>query len=117
MSRMSLGIGASLAVIYPILYLIGADSGVVFCRKADFDSVGGYGEGLSFAEDIDFFLRFKRASGARAGVPSIPRVDPHRDRAVLIHPAAVHPGRIEAEVDVPMSVHGHHSTRARHLGP
>jgi len=87
MSRMSLGIGASLAVIYPILYLIGADSGVAFCRKADFDSIGGYDEGLSFAEDIDFFLRIKklgrtrgqrftRASGART-VTSARKFDKH----------------------------------------
>ena len=89
MSRWSLGIGVSLALVYPVIYAIGADSGVVFCRRPDWEEVGGYNEGMTFAEDVDFFLRlkklgrtrgqrFRRTRGARA-VTSSRKFDTHGD--------------------------------------
>ena len=87
MSRWSLGIGVSLALLYPIIYAIGADSGVVFCRRSDWEEVGGYNESMTFAEDVDFFLRlrklgrtrgqrFRRTTGART-VTSARKFDRH----------------------------------------
>lgn len=89
MSRWSLGIGVSLALLYPVIYAIGADSGVVFCRRSDWEEVGGYNEGMTFAEDVDFFRRirklgrirgqrFRRTSGART-VTSARKFDKYGD--------------------------------------
>ncbi len=44
------------------------DAGVVFCRKADFDAIGGYNEERSFAEDVQFLMdlsRLARRKGQR----------------------------------------------------
>ncbi len=89
MSRWSLGIGVSLALLYPVIYAIGADSGVVFCRRSDWEEVGGYNERMTFAEDVDFFRRlwklgrtrgqrFRRTTGART-VTSARKFDRHGD--------------------------------------
>ena len=89
MSRWSLGIGVSLALVYPVIYAIGADSGVVFCRRSDWEEVGGYDERMTFAEDVDFFRRlrklgrtrgqrFRRTTGART-VTSARKFDRHGD--------------------------------------
>ena len=89
MSRWSLGIGVSLALLYPVFYAIGADSGVVFCRRSDWEEVGGYNERMTFAEDVDFFRRlrklgrtrgqrFRRTTGART-VTSARKFDRHGD--------------------------------------
>jgi hypothetical protein len=36
------------------------DAGVVFCRRADFVTVGGYDESLEYAEDIKILVELKR---------------------------------------------------------
>jgi hypothetical protein len=41
------------------------DTGVVFCRAADFAAVGGYSESLLAAEDVDFLIRLKRLGRTR----------------------------------------------------
>lgn len=69
--RMSFGIWVTLIVGSAMVRLMGVDGGVVFCRRGDFDRVGGYDESLLFAEDIRFLLdlkrlgRFHRTGGAR----------------------------------------------------
>lgn len=45
---------------------IGIDSGLVFCRREDFDALHGYDPGRMVGEDIDFLLRLRRR-GARSG--------------------------------------------------
>ncbi|OYV68253.1 MAG: hypothetical protein B7Z72_08455, partial [Gemmatimonadetes bacterium 21-71-4] len=42
------------------------DTGVVFCRRADFEAVGGYDERLRFAEDVAFMTALWRR-GRRTG--------------------------------------------------
>lgn len=65
MERMSLGIRATLLIMVPMSYLFGMDTGVVFCRRADFEAIGGYREDLLAAEDVDFLVRLKRLGRSR----------------------------------------------------
>ncbi len=65
MERMSPGIAVTWAVVMPMVRLLGVDTGVVFCRAADFAAVGGYRESLLAAEDIDFLHRLKRLGRPR----------------------------------------------------
>jgi glycosyltransferase involved in cell wall biosynthesis len=73
--RRSLGITCT----YAMLMLIGiamrgvrhrrdlsVDTGVAFCRRGDFEAVGGYREALMFAEDVRFLLDL-RAHGRHSG--------------------------------------------------
>ena len=52
LERMSLGIAAAYAIIVPIVWATGMDTGVVFCRKKDFQAIHGYNEERLFAEDV-----------------------------------------------------------------
>jgi glycosyltransferase involved in cell wall biosynthesis len=65
MERMSPGIAVTWALVMPMVRLLGVDTGVVFCRAADFAAVGGYRESLLAAEDIDFLNRLKRLGRPR----------------------------------------------------
>lgn len=40
--------------------LLGADWGLVFCRRSAFDSINGYRSDLLAGEDLDFLLRLRR---------------------------------------------------------
>jgi glycosyltransferase involved in cell wall biosynthesis len=52
MQRMSFGIAVTYALMVPLVWLTRMDTGVVFCRREDFEAVGGYNEGRHFAEDV-----------------------------------------------------------------
>ena len=68
MERWSVGIALSYAAMLPLVWVTGMDTGVVFCRRADFQAVGGYDETLKFAEDVRFLValgRLGRARGSR----------------------------------------------------
>lgn len=68
MERWSVGLAASYATLLPLVWLTGMDTGVVFCRRADFIAVGGYDETKHFAEDIDLLwklIRLGRTRGQR----------------------------------------------------
>jgi glycosyltransferase involved in cell wall biosynthesis len=89
MERWSPGIAATYAVLVPLVWLTGFDTGVVFCRRVDFDAVGGYDERLRFAEDVAFLYalwrlgrrtrrRLRRARGAKA-IASTRKFDEHGD--------------------------------------
>ena len=68
MERWSLGIAYAYASLVPIAWATGFDTGVVFCRRTDFETIGGYDENRHFAEDIDFLRRLRsigRKRGAR----------------------------------------------------
>jgi glycosyltransferase involved in cell wall biosynthesis len=60
MERVSLGIAISFIVVVSMVWLTGMDTGVVFCRREDFDAVGGYNEGRLFAEDVQLLLDLKQ---------------------------------------------------------
>lgn len=88
-SRMSPGILATTVIGMTVMLLGNLDIGVVFCRRADWDAVGGYNENLLCAEDVEFLIalkqlgrkrgqRFARAKGARA-ITSARKYDQHGD--------------------------------------
>lgn len=54
MQRMSVGIAVTYVLMVPMVWLTGMDTGVVFCRREDFEAIGGYNEDRLFAEDVQF---------------------------------------------------------------
>lgn len=66
MERWSLGIAYAYASLVPLAWATGFDTGVVFCRRADFESIGGYDEDRHFAEDVDFLVKLRRLGRARS---------------------------------------------------
>ena len=52
--RVSLGIAVTYALMVPMAWITGMDTGVAFCRREDFETIGGYNEDLLFAEDVQF---------------------------------------------------------------
>lgn len=63
--RWTLGFAATYAVLVPIVVLVGIDTGVVFCRQEDFETIGGYGETRRFAEDLEFLVTLRRLGRQR----------------------------------------------------
>ncbi len=51
--------------LMPLVWATGFDTGVVFCRRADFASIGGYDEDRHFAEDVDFLVKLRRLGRTR----------------------------------------------------
>ena len=49
----------------PVLWLTGIDTGVVFCRRADFERLGGYDESYRAAEDVMWLWTLKRDGASR----------------------------------------------------
>ncbi|MCI4354922.1 MAG: glycosyltransferase, partial [Thermoplasmata archaeon] len=66
LERWSLGLAVTSAVLLPAVWLTGFDTGVVFCRRSDFEATGGYNEKLRAAEDVGFLLALRRV-GKRQG--------------------------------------------------
>ena len=60
LERLSLGLLVTYLMMLPLMLVTGMDTGVVFCRREDFDAVGGYNEDLFFAEDVAFLQALKR---------------------------------------------------------
>lgn len=60
MERWSLGIRATFYLVMPPLWLIGLDGGVWFCRRSDFQAIGGYNEDVKVGEDVRLLLTLKR---------------------------------------------------------
>jgi len=65
MERWSLGITATYAIMVPMVILMRMDTGVVFCRRHDFETVGGYNEERLFAEDVQFLWNLRRLGKGR----------------------------------------------------
>lgn len=65
MERISPGIIITYIFMVPMVWAKGTDTGVVFCRKSDFEAIGGYNEQKLFAEDIDFLWRLRRLGRPR----------------------------------------------------
>lgn len=66
LERRSLGLVLTYLLMFPLLYILQMDTGVVFCRREDFNAVGGYNEDLFFAEDVAFLYALKQ-HGAKRG--------------------------------------------------
>jgi glycosyltransferase involved in cell wall biosynthesis len=65
MERWSLGIAATWYTIMPPLWLLSLDGGVWFCRRSDFQEIGGYNETVPLGEDVEFLRRLKRLGTGR----------------------------------------------------
>ena len=65
MERMSPGIAVTYLLFLPMVWATGMDTGVVFCRRRDFETVGGYGEDRLFAEDVRFLVKLARLGRTR----------------------------------------------------
>ncbi len=68
LQRMSLGIAVTYALMVPLVWLTRMDTGVVFCRREDFEAIGGYNEDRLFAEDVQFLwdlMRLGRKQGRK----------------------------------------------------
>lgn len=72
MERWSLGLALTYAAMLPLVWLTKMDTGVVWCRRADFLAVGGYDESRRVAEDVAFLLALRRHG--RSGGRSLVRV-------------------------------------------
>jgi glycosyltransferase involved in cell wall biosynthesis len=65
LERTSLGIAVTYSVLLPIAWLTKIDTGVVFCRKVDFEEIGGYDERLSIGEDVHFLTSLRELGRQR----------------------------------------------------
>jgi len=64
LERWSLGVAATYALLIPGIWATGLDTGVVFCRRRDFEAIGGYREEMLCAEDVQFLLALRRRGKA-----------------------------------------------------
>lgn len=64
--RTSVGIRATLALVEFGTFLARVSGALFWCRRSDFEAIGGFDERLLLGEDIDFALRL-RAHGRRTG--------------------------------------------------
>ncbi|MFH1809396.1 MAG: glycosyltransferase [Pseudomonadota bacterium] len=89
LERWSLGILITYLILVSLVLLLGMDTGVVFCRRRDFEAIGGYRRGLKVAEDVQFLVDLKkhgkrsrqhlcRATEAKA-LSSMRKFDTHGD--------------------------------------
>lgn len=60
LERMSLGPALSFAMMVPPVWMMRMDTGVVFCKREDFDAVGSYNEDMQLAEDVRFLMNLRR---------------------------------------------------------
>ena len=65
LDRWSVGIALTYAMMASLVFITGMDTGLVFCRRADFEEIGGYDERREFAEDVAFLWALKRLGGRR----------------------------------------------------
>ncbi len=65
MERWSPGIRATWLAVVPLLHALGLEGGVWFCRRDDFETVGGYDIALQAGEDLRL-LRALRRHGRRS---------------------------------------------------
>ena len=65
LERWSLGLAVTYAIMVPMVIVLRMDTGVVFCRRADFERIGGYNESRLFAEDVQFLWDLRRLGRTR----------------------------------------------------
>jgi glycosyltransferase involved in cell wall biosynthesis len=65
LERKSFGLVATYCLGAPLVLLTGMDSGVVFCRREDFQAVGGYDETRLYAEDLLFLIALRKLGKTR----------------------------------------------------
>ena len=65
MERLSPGIALTYFLMVPMAKMMGMDTGLIFCRREDFEAAGGYNEDRLVAEDVQFLLDLKRLGRGR----------------------------------------------------
>ena len=65
LERWSAGIAATYAAFIPLILILRMDTGVVFCRRSDFEEIGGYDERRFFGEDVQFLWDLRRLGRMR----------------------------------------------------
>ena len=65
LERWSPGIAVTYAILMSMVFVTGMDTGVVFCRRRDFEAVGGYDETALVAEDVLFLQALRRLGKTR----------------------------------------------------
>ncbi len=65
LERWSAGIALTYLMLLPLVMLTGMDTGVVFCRRVDFEEIGGYDEERELAEDVAFLWALRRLGRGR----------------------------------------------------
>jgi glycosyltransferase involved in cell wall biosynthesis len=65
MERWSLGIAVTYAIFMPMVWLTRMDTGVVYCRREDFVTIGGYDERRFFAEDVQLLWDLRKLGRKR----------------------------------------------------
>ena len=65
MERWSVGIAVTVALALPVVWLTGFDTGLVFWRRADFETLGGYDASRLLAEDVEYLWRLRALGRAR----------------------------------------------------
>jgi glycosyltransferase involved in cell wall biosynthesis len=65
LERWSLGIAVTYALFMPFVWTLRMDTGVVFCRRDDFERIGGYDERRSFGEDVQLLFDLRRIGRER----------------------------------------------------
>ncbi|MFL6375102.1 MAG: glycosyltransferase [Pyrinomonadaceae bacterium] len=63
--RWSLGLLVTFLVAVPVVLLTGMDTGLVFCRRQDFEKIDGYDEALLYAEDVKFLWTLRKLGRQR----------------------------------------------------
>jgi glycosyltransferase involved in cell wall biosynthesis len=65
MERWSVGIALTYALMLPLVWITGFDTGLVFWRRADFEALGGYDTSRLLVEDVEYLWRLRRLGRAR----------------------------------------------------
>jgi len=65
LERWSPGIAVTYAILMSMVFVTGMDTGVVFCRRRDFEAIGGYDETALVAEDVIFLQALRRLGKTR----------------------------------------------------
>lgn len=62
---MSPGIFCAYCMLVPLVWITRMDTGLVFCRRDDFQAISGYNEARMFAEDVQFLRDLRRTGKPR----------------------------------------------------
>ena len=65
LERKSFALKVTYVSMMPMIWLTGLDTGLSFCRREDFEAVGGYDETRLYAEDVIFPLALRRLGRSR----------------------------------------------------
>lgn len=89
MERLSPGLVITYWLFMPWVWMLRMDTGLVFCWRCDFETVGGYDEGRPVGEDVQLLRDLRRLGKARGqrlirltsikGIASTRKFDQHGD--------------------------------------